>query len=186
MTKVLDKAKARKALAESTGKTNVHAVPKIDRVVVNAGIGKRVASDGKKIIELIEQDLARITGQKPALRPARKSVASFKLREGSPAGLMVTLRGKRADEFLTRLIRVAFPRMRDFRGVKLSAVDATGNLNIGVPEQTVFPETAEDATGIIFSFQVTVITTAETREEGEQLFLELGFPLMKQEDDDNE
>lgn len=184
MNNVLDKAKAREALVKSTGRSNVHAVPKIDRVVVNAGIGKRVASDGKKVIELIEQDLARITGQKPALRPARKSVASFKLREGTPTGLMVTLRGKRADDFLTRLIRVAFPRTRDFRGIKRSAVDSAGNLNIGVPEQTVFPEAAEDPTGINFSFQVNVVSTAENREEGEQLFRELGFPLMKEEEEE--
>lgn len=184
MTKVMDKTKAAKTLAESTGKKNAHAVPKIDRVVVNAGIGKRVSSDGKKVIELIEKDLARITGQKPALRTAKKSVASFKLREGAPVGLMVTLRGKRAEEFLTRLIRVAFPRMRDFRGIALSAVDQAGNLNIGIPEQVVFPETAEDPTGVIFGFQVTVVSTAENREEGEELFRLLGFPLARKETDE--
>jgi large subunit ribosomal protein L5 len=180
---ILDYKKTDAALRQSTGRENVHALPRIKRVVVNAGIGKRVASDGKKIIEDIEKDLARITGQKPAVRSARKSVASFKVREGAPVGLMVTLRGKRAEDFLTRLIRVALPRMRDFRGIKRSAVDSSGNLNIGIPEQTVFPEAAEDPTGINFGFQVTVVSTAENRKEGEEFYRSLGFPLAKAEEE---
>lgn len=168
---------------ESTGRTNIHATPYIQRVIVNTGIGKKVSSEGKKVIEAIEKDLARITGQKPAIRMAKKSIATFKLREGTPVGLVVTLRGKRADEFLTRLIRVAFPRMRDFRGIKLSSVDESGNLNIGIVEQTVFPEVAEDPTGVLFGFQVNVVSTARNREEGEQLFRSLGFPLANREED---
>ena len=180
MAAILTNKKINDALAKQFGRENPHAVPKIDRVIVNAGIGKRVNADGKKVIELLEKDLARITGQKPAVRSAKKSIATFKLREGTPVGLVVTLRGKRADDFLTRLIRVAIPRMRDFRGIKLSAVDASGNLHIGIREQTIFPEAAEDPTGILFGFQVTVVTTAENREEGEALLRAVGFPLAKE------
>jgi large subunit ribosomal protein L5 len=121
--------------------------------------------------------LARITGQKPALRPARKSVDSFKLREGQTAGVVVTLRGKRAADFLTRLVRVVLPRTRDFRGIPRTSLDGAGNLSIGIREQIVFPDAAVEPTGILFGLQVTVVTTARNREEAEAFFRLKGFPL---------
>lgn len=184
MATILYDKKVNKELAEKLGRTNPHALPRIQRVIVNAGIGKRVSSDGKKVIELIDRDLARITGQKPVIRKAKKSIATFKLREGTPTGMVVTLRGARADAFLTRLIKVALPRMRDFRGIKRSAIDASGNIHIGIAEQTIFPEAAEDPTGILFSFQVTAVTTARNNEEGEQLFRLLGFPIALPEEEE--
>ena len=164
-------------LLKSLGRTNPFALPRIDRVVVNTGVGKRAVAGGKKVLEPLVKDLARITGQQPVVRPARKSVASFKLREGMPAGLMVTLRGKAADDFLTRLIRLTLPRMRDFRGIPLRSIDEGGNLTIGISEQTIFPETDEDPTGISFGFEITIVTTAQNREEAETLFRLMGFPL---------
>lgn len=169
-----------KKLGERLGETNPFALPRIDRIVVNAGVGKRVVAEGKKALEPIARDLARITGQHPSVRPARKSVASFKLREGAPAGFVVTLRGRRAEDFLTRLIRVALPRTRDFRGVSPAVLDARGNLSIGIREQTVFPEAAMEPTGVIFGFEITIVTTAKNRKEGEALFRAIGFPLREE------
>lgn len=166
-------------LTKFLGRTNVLSLPCLDRVVVNTGVGRKVVSEGPKALEPLVRDLSRICGQKPAVRPARKAVASFKLRQGLPAGLVVTLRGKRAEDFLIRLIRVALPRMRDFRGIPLSAVDQNGNLNIGIREQTIFPEAAVDPTGVLFGFQVTVLTTAKSREEAERFYRLMGFPLQK-------
>src|SRR3989344_1058061 len=176
----LPNAALKKKLSERLGETNPFALPRIDRIVVNAGVGKRVVAEGKKSLEPIERDLARITGQRPAVRPARKSIASFKLREGVPAGIMVTLRGRRAEDFLTRLIRIALPRTRDFRGVSPATLDARGNLNIGIREQTVFPEAAMEPTGVLFGFEITIVTTAKNRKEGEALFRAIGFPLREE------
>ena len=184
MATILIDKKTREKLAEKTGRTNLHAGPTIDRVIINVGIGRRIVAEGKKAMEPIIKDLQRITGQKPVVRPAKKSIASFKLREGQPAGLVVTLRGKRAEDFLTRLVRVAMPRMRDFRGIKRSAIDAGGNLHIGISEQIVFPETAEEPTGILFGFQVTVVTTAKNRDEGLMLFTQLKFPIAPANEDE--
>ena len=182
MTFILKDKKAMASMAEAIGRKNAHSLPRIDRVIINAGVGRRVVSEGKKALEPVMVDLARITGQKPSMRAAKKSIATFKLREGQTTGIVVTLRGKRAEDFLTRLIRVALPRTRDFRGLKPSALDDSGNLNIGITEQTVFPEAAEDPTGALFGFQVNVVTTARNREEGEILFRGLGFPLAKEEE----
>ena len=158
---------------------NVSQSPKVEKVIVSVGVG---STKDKKKIETIIDRLTKITGQKPLARPAKKSIATFKLREGQTTGIVVTLRGKRAEDFLTRLIRIALPRTRDFRGIKLSALDSGGNLNIGIMEQTVFPETSEDPTGALFGFQVNVVTTARNRKEGEILFRGLGFPLAKEEE----
>jgi len=170
-----------KELGETVGRSNPNAVPRIERVIINVGTGRRVNADGKKAIEPVEKDLMRITGQKPVIRKAKKSVASFKLREGQAAGVMVTLRGRRAEDFLTRLVRIALPRTRDFRGIKRSAVDEGGNMHIGITEQTIFLETVNEPTGVLFGMQVTVVTTARNKEEGEALFTQLGFPLQKDE-----
>lgn len=169
-----------KALTERLGRSNVLSLPRVDRVIVNVGVGKRVVASGKGSLEPLVKDIARITGQKPVFRIARKAIASFKLREGLPAGIYVTLRKKRAEDFLQRLIRIALPRTRDFQGIPLSALDESGNLNIGIREQTIFPEAAADPTGVIFGLQITVVTTAEDRREAEELFRILGFPLRKE------
>lgn len=166
-----------KTLASIIGKEHPLSLPRISYVIVNVGVGRRVVAEGEKALEPIVYDLMRITGQKPAVRPARKSVASFKLRKGQAAGLIVTLRGKRARDFITRLIRIALPRTRDFRGIRLSGIDGRGNLNIGIREQTVFPEAARDPTGALFGLQVTIVTTARNRREAEAFYRFLGFPL---------
>lgn len=158
---------------------NIMAVPRITKIVVNTGTG-RVAKE-EKLIERIEKDLAVITGQKPAVRKARKSVASFKLREGWPVGYAVTLRGKRMYDFLDRLVALALPRSKDFRGIALSSVDQAGNLNIGIKEHNIFPEVHIDTLKDIFGLQVTVVTNAGTRERGIELFRRLGVPLVKDE-----
>lgn len=172
-------AKRAAALAKELGRENVLSLPRIERVVVNVGVGRRVVAEGKKSLEPLLKDLARITGQKASVRSARKSVASFKLRRGQAAGIVVTLRRKRAEDFLTRLVRVALPRMRDFRGIPSKAVDRSGNLNIGIPEQTIFPEAAEDPTGVLFGMQVTVVTRAKNRDEAEKLYRLMGVPFQQ-------
>lgn len=152
------------------------AVPKIEKVVVNAGAGGRLQKE-PKFRERIERDLAMITGQKPSFRPARISISSFKVRKGQIVGFKVTLRKKRMYDFIDRLISVALPRSRDFRGIELKAVDKEGNLNIGIKEQTIFPEVIYESSKDVFPFQVTVKTTAKTREEGIELLKLFGFPL---------
>lgn len=173
-------------LQKKLGRTNILSLPRVDRVTVNIGVGRRVVAEGQKALEPLISDLARITGQKPSTRPARKAVASFKLREGLPAGLVVTLRGKRAEDFLTRLIRIALPRTRDFRGIPLGSIDSGGNLNIGIREQLIFPEATLHASGIVFGMQVTVVTTAKNRKEAEELFRVMGFPLQPSQSDGNQ
>lgn len=166
-------------LKKEMNEQNLLALPRIERVVVNAGVGKRVVAEGEKVLEPIIKDLSRITGQKPAVRPARKSVASFKLRQGVPAGLVVTLRGRRAQDFLDRLVRTALPRTRDFRGIPSSSVDESGNLNIGIREQTIFPEAAHQPTGVLFGLQVTVVVDAQDRDEAMAIYRLLGVPFQK-------
>lgn len=166
---------------EFAAKSNF-AVPKIVKTVVNIGIGKISQAPGdtaRKHLEAMEREIGLITGQKPAKRPARTSIAGFKLRKGSPAGLAVTLRGRRMWDFLDRLVLFAVPRMRDFRGIELRAVDESGNLNIGIREQLIFPELPQDELHTPFSFQVSVVTNAGSHERGLALFRALGFPLKK-------
>src|SRR3990167_10745687 len=159
------------------GYKNVMAIPKIEKVVVNVGYGRKAVAKETKAIEKIEQDLAKITGQKPAVRKSKKSIAGFKLREGLDVGYMVTLRGTRMYDFIDRLISLALPRTRDFQGIPATAFDQAGNLNIGIKEQTIFPEVAYDTLKDIFGLEVTVVTTAHTKEEGDELLRRMGFPL---------
>ena len=149
--------------------------PRIMKVVVNVGIGK-IAKDAK-MIERMEKDLAKITGQKPAVRNAKKSIAGFKLREGTPVGLVVTLRGTRMYDFIDRLISVALPRSRDFQGISKSSIDEHGNINIGIKEHNIFPEISYESLKDIFGLEVTVVTTAGSKEKGLALFKVLGFPI---------
>lgn len=149
--------------------------PKVEKITVSVGVGKN--RDNQKYIDAVRKDLAAVTGQAAAERRAKKSVAGFNMRQGNLVGFQVTLRGKRAHDFLTRLIHVTLPRVRDFRGISKKSFDGQGNLNIGLKEQLAFPEIHADKTDVIFGAQVTITTTAKTNEEGEALLRELGFPL---------
>lgn len=155
--------------------TNVHQVPGIVKVVVNTGVGE-AARDGK-IIDGAIKDLIAITGQKPQVTLARKSIAQFKLREGQPIGAHVTLRGDRAWEFLDRLISLALPRIRDFRGLSDKQFDGNGNYTFGLTEQSMFHEIDQDKIDRVRGFDITVVTTARTDEEGRALLKALGFPF---------
>jgi len=154
---------------------NVMAVPKIAKVTVNVGVG-RMLKDGK-MLERVQRDLALLTGQKSAPRKAKKSISSFKVREGMVVGYAVTLRGKRMYDFLDRLISMALPMSKDFRGIDLKNIDEHGNLNLGIREHSIFPEIAYESQKDIFGLQVTVTTIARNREQGIALLRYLGFPL---------
>src|SRR3954463_5454231 len=167
------------ALQEEFGFKNVHQVPGIVKVVVNTGVGE-AARDGK-IIDGAVADLTKITGQKPQVTKARKSIAQFKLREGQPIGAHVTLRGDRAWEFLDRLINLALPRIRDFRGLSDKQFDGHGNYTFGLQEQSVFHEIDQDRIDRVRGFDITVVTTAKTDEEGRALLRALGFPFQAAE-----
>jgi large subunit ribosomal protein L5 len=162
-------------LTEKFGYKNVHQVPKLVKVVMNAGVGD-AARDGK-VIDGAVADLANITGQKPRVNLARKSVSQFKLREGQPIGANVTMRGDRAWEFIDRLVTLALPRIRDFRGLSPKQFDGHGNYTFGLTEQTVFHEINQDKIDRVRGFDITVVTTAQTDEEGRELLRALGFPF---------
>jgi large subunit ribosomal protein L5 len=171
------------ALTEQFGYTNVHQVPGIVKVVVNTGVGD-AARDGK-IIDGAIADLTKITGQKPQVTKARKSIAQFKLREGQPIGAHVTLRGDRAWEFLDRLISLALPRIRDFRGLSDKQFDGNGNYTFGLTEQSMFHEIDQDRIDRVRGFDITVVTTAKNDDEGRALLRSLGFPFRTAENSTN-
>ena len=150
------------------------ALPRLQRVVVNAGVGS--AKDRKKR-ELVLDRITRIAGQKATFRPARKSIASFKLRQGEPIGVAVTLRGERMRAFLDKLIHIAIPRMRDFKGINVKSIDEMGNLSIGIPEHTIFPETSDEDLKDVFGLTVTIVTSAKDRTSAEALLRHIGIPL---------
>lgn len=149
--------------------------PRVTKVVVSTGVGKK---RDKRVLEVIEDRLAKITGQKAAPRAARTSIASFKVREGDTVGLQVTLRGPRMYDFLDKLVHIALPRTRDFRGLSPRAIDDMGNLTIGVKENTIFPETSDEDLKDVFGLAVTIVTTATSKAEAEAFFRHLGFPLI--------
>lgn len=165
------------ALQEEFGIKNVMAVPKVKKVVVNIGIGKMVKDE--KAVEKIVNDLGKLTGQKPVYRKAKKSIASFKIREGMNIGLLVTLRGKRMYDFMDRLISIALPGSKDFRGIDIGNFDNNGNLNLGLKESSIFPEITYETLKDIFGLEVTVTTTAGDRQKGIALLRHLGFPIKK-------
>ncbi len=167
------------ALTEQFGYANVHQVPGLVKVVVNTGVGD--AARDSKIIDGAVADLTKITGQKPQVTKARKSIAQFKLREGQPIGAHVTLRGDRAWEFLDRLISLALPRIRDFRGLSDKQFDGHGNYTFGLQEQSVFHEIDQDRIDRVRGFDITVVTTAKTDDEGRALLRALGFPFRNQD-----
>lgn len=171
------------AMKEKFGYKSVMAVPKIEKAVINTGFGRMVADktseERKKILAAILEDLALIAGQQPIATKAKKSIASFKIREGLKIGAKVTLRSKKMYDFLERLINITLPRSRDFRGIDHKSVDGSGNLNIAVKEHIAFPEVSPEKTKFLFGLEVTVVTTAKTKEEGLELFRLLGFPIKK-------
>ncbi|MDD5083704.1 MAG: 50S ribosomal protein L5 [Candidatus Moranbacteria bacterium] len=171
--------KAVPMLIEQFGHTNTFAIPKIQKVVVNAGLG-RFLKEPKRIEEIVAS-LETITGQKVVLVKARKAVAGFKIRENQEIGVRVTLRGERMWSFLDRFVKTAMPRVRDLQGITVSSVDSHGNLNAGLKEHMVFPEIVAEKVQTIFGFQVNVTTTAKNHEEGVALFRSLGFPLQNKE-----
>lgn len=155
------------------------SAPRVKKVVVSVGFGRAAIAKDNKLIEKIEQDLAKITGQKPAVRKAKKSIAGFKVREGLPIGFMVTLRGARMYDFIDRLISVALPRSRDFQGLSITSFDSHGNLNIGIKEHNIFPEVSYESLKDIFGLEVTIVTNADSKEIGTALLRGMGFPLKK-------
>lgn len=165
------------ALMQRFGYENVMEVPHLEKIVVNIGVGR--ATEDPKLLERAMDDLQTITGQKPAVTAAKQSISNFKLRAGQKIGCKVTLRGWRMYEFLDRLISVAIPRVRDFRGLSDRAFDGRGNYSIGIREQIIFPEINYDKVDQIRGMDVTVVTTAETDEEAQQLLLEFGMPFRK-------
>ena len=156
---------------------SVMQIPKIDKVVINVGAGE--AKDNSKVIGAIEKDIATITGQKPVVCRAKKSVANFKLREGKPIGVKVTLRGDKMYEFVDRLFSIALPRVRDFRGINPNSFDGRGNYSMGVKEQLIFPEIEYDQIDKVRGMDITFITTAKTDEEAKELLTLMGAPFAR-------
>lgn len=162
-------------LTTQFGYTNVHQVPKLVKITVNRGLGE--AAQNAKALESSVQELAVITGQKPVVTRAKKAIAGFKIRQGMPIGLMVTLRGDRMYAFLERLLNLALPRIRDFRGVSPRSFDGRGNYTLGVREQLIFPEVDYDSIDQIRGMDITIVTTANTDEEGRALLRAMGMPF---------
>ena len=164
-----------KALTEKFGYKTIMQVPRIEKITLNMGVGEAVAD--KKVLENAARDMAAIAGQKPLITKVRKSVAGFHIREGYPIGCKVTLRGERMWEFLERLIVIAIPRIRDFRGLSSKAFDGRGNYSMGVREQIIFPEIDFDKVDTVRGLEITITTTARTDEEGKALLESFNFPF---------
>jgi large subunit ribosomal protein L5 len=167
------------ALMKDFGYDNVMQVPKLQKIVVNIGLGEAIQN--AKAIDAAVSDLTQITGQKPVVTRAKKSIAAFKLREGMPIGAMVTLRGEMMYEFLDRLIAVSLPRIRDFRGISPNSFDGRGNYTLGVREQLIFPEIDYDRIDRTRGLEVTIVTTAKNDDEGRQLLAYFGMPFARTE-----
>lgn len=168
------------ALMKRLGRDNVHAIPRLEKIVVNMGVGR--AGQDRKLLEEAAADLAKITGQKAEITRARKAVAAFRLRTGMEIGCRVTLRRQRMYEFLDRLISLALPRVRDFRGLSPNAFDGSGNYSLGLSEQLVFPEIEADKVRNVQGMNITIVTTARSDEEGRALLQEFGMPFRTEGD----
>ena len=164
-------------LKEHFGFKSIMRSPRLEKIVINQGLGEAIANP--KVIEISMNELGQITGQRPAIRKARKSISNFKLREGVPIGCTVTLRGRRMYEFFDRLTNVALPRVRDFRGVPTKSFDGHGNYTLGVREQIIFPEINYDKIDKIRGMNITICTTAQTDEEGLELLRLMGMPFRR-------
>ncbi|MBD1860518.1 MULTISPECIES: 50S ribosomal protein L5 [Trichocoleus] len=162
-------------LMDQFGYTNIHQVPKLVKVTINRGLGE--ASQNAKALEASVNEVAVITGQKPVVTRAKKAIAGFKIRQGMPVGVMVTLRGDRMYSFLERLINLSLPRIRDFRGISPKSFDGRGNYTLGVREQLIFPEISYDSIDQIRGMDISIITTANNDEEGRALLKEMGMPF---------
>ncbi|MEX2052131.1 MAG: 50S ribosomal protein L5 [Candidatus Paceibacterota bacterium] len=160
---------------------NAMAAPKMKKVVINVGTGTAIKKDKNKNDSIADR-LGKITGQKPAKRGAKQSIASFKIRQGDPIGVVVTLRGKRMFAFLEKLINVALPRTKDFRGIPRKAVDNIGNLTLGIKEHTIFPETADEDIKDVFGMAITLVSSAKSKKEGSSFFELLGVPFKSEEE----
>ncbi|MCB9498984.1 MAG: 50S ribosomal protein L5 [Erysipelotrichaceae bacterium] len=156
---------------------SIMQVPSLNKIVVNVGVGD--ATEDKKRIDEVVEELAAITGQKPIVRNAKKSIATFKLREGEPIGVKVTLRGKRMYEFFDKLVSISLPRVRDFRGVNKNSFDGRGNYTLGIKEQLIFPEIVYDKVAKVRGMDIIIVTTANTDEEAYALLKELGMPFSR-------
>jgi len=165
------------ALQEKFGYENINQVPKLHKIVLNMGVGE--ASHNSKIAESIEKQLTKIAGQKAVVTKAKKSIASYKLREGMPVGAMVTLRGDRMYDFMQKLNSVVLPRIRDFRGISPKSFDGRGNYTLGLKEQSLFPEITYEEVDLVKGMNISVITTAETDDEARELLKLLGMPFKK-------
>ncbi|MDO4701990.1 MAG: 50S ribosomal protein L5 [Erysipelotrichaceae bacterium] len=164
-------------LKNKFGYTSVMQVPKVEKVVVNIGVGDAISNP--KLLDEAVAELTQIVGQKPVITKAKKSIANFKLREGMPIGCKVTLRGERMYEFLDKLINVSLPRVRDFRGVSETAFDGRGNYTLGIKEQIIFPEINFDKVNKVRGMDIVIVTTANTNDEAKALLSELGMPFAK-------
>ena len=167
------------ALKGDFGYTNVMQAPKLEKIVISIGTG-RVQDKQKEA--LIRDRLALITGQKPSPRPAKQSIASFKLREGEIIGYQVTMRGARMQHFLEKLINIALPQTRDFRGLRTTSIDEMGNITIGIKENTIFPETADEDIKDVFGLSITIVSSAKTKKEGLAFYELIGIPFKTEED----
>ncbi|MBC8465198.1 MAG: 50S ribosomal protein L5 [Parcubacteria group bacterium] len=178
METITDKLKnVRAALGERFGYTNMFQAPRLGKIVVSTGVGSTI---DKEKLRIVPERLALITGQKPSARAAKKSIASFKVREGSVVGHTVTLRGARMRAFLEKFIHVALPRTRDFGGISPKAIDDMGNLTIGIKEHTIFPETSDEELKNVFGMAITLVSTAKDKEEALAFFTHLGVPFKKE------
>jgi large subunit ribosomal protein L5 len=160
---------------------NSMAAPKIKKIVLNVGTGTALKKDKNKN-EAVAERLAKITGQKAALRGAKQSISSFKIRQGDPIGIVVTLRGKRMYGFFDKLVNVALPRTKDFRGISRGAMDNIGNLTLGIKEHTIFPETADEDVRDVFGLSITLVSSAKNKKEGTAFFELMGIPFKKEEE----
>ncbi|MEH7500943.1 50S ribosomal protein L5 [Neobacillus drentensis] len=165
------------ALMSKFNYKSVMEVPKLDKIVLNMGVGDAVAN--AKALDIAVEELATITGQKPVVTRAKKSIAGFRLREGMPIGAKVTLRGERMYEFLDKLVSVSLPRVRDFRGISKKAFDGRGNYTLGVKEQLIFPEIDYDKVSKVRGMDIVIVTTAKTDEESRELLTQFGMPFQK-------
>ena len=166
------------ALMKEFGYTNSMAVPRLEKIVVNMGVG-REAQNNPKVFDQAAMELSTVTGQKPVITKAKKSIAAFKLRTGMPVGVLVTLRGERMYEFLDRLLNAVLPRVRDFRGVSPRAFDGRGNYTLGIKDQLIFPEIDFNKVDRTRGMNISIVTTARTDEEGRALLRQFGMPFMK-------
>lgn len=174
-TQMIITPEMKERLTKELSLTNPMLVPRIQKVILNVGVGENVIN--KKAVDHVQEQLTQIAGQKAVITHARKSISAFKIRKGFPIGVKVTLRGQRMQFFLQKLTNIILPRVRDFKGIPESSVDANGNLNIGFQEQTIFPEIEYDKIDRIRGLQVTVVTSARNKEEGRKLFEVMGIPF---------